>query len=234
MIYSPRRFSLHLTGYVMLFATLIVGTAVARAWQPADEASGDASESAKRVLIVTGEDYPGHKWRETTPVLKQQLAKDKRLAVEVTEDLNFLRSPRLHDYDAVVMHFKNYDPDVPGKLALDNLVRFVEKGGGLMLVHFACGAFEEFKQDYERLAGRVWFGLQPPPGCHQHDPHGRFTVHIADAKHPVTESLSDFETVDELYTCLVGTPPITVLASAVPRHDQLTQSIAVLYATRLV
>jgi type 1 glutamine amidotransferase len=35
-----------------------------------------------------------------------------------------------------------------------------------------------------------------------------------DPDHPVTRGLSDFEADDELYTCLAGTPPIRVLATA--------------------
>ena len=36
-----------------------------------------------RVVIITGNDYPGHKWRETAPVLARQLRGDPRLEVEV-------------------------------------------------------------------------------------------------------------------------------------------------------
>ena len=40
---------------------------------------------SKKVLIVTGIDYPGHKWKLTAPVLAQAIAVDKRLDVTVTE-----------------------------------------------------------------------------------------------------------------------------------------------------
>ncbi|MCL4194676.1 MAG: hypothetical protein KJZ87_23260, partial [Thermoguttaceae bacterium] len=55
----------------------------------------DAAEASARVLIVTGEDYPGHKWQETTPALKSQLEKDSRLAVDVLDDLKRLPSADL-------------------------------------------------------------------------------------------------------------------------------------------
>ena len=35
--------------------------------------SAMAAKNAARVLLVTGEDYPGHKWKETYPVLKAGL-----------------------------------------------------------------------------------------------------------------------------------------------------------------
>ena len=186
----------------------------------------DAPVTTRRVLLVTGEDYPGHKWRETAPALLAELSKDPRLTVNVLADLKSLSTTRLSDYSAVVIHFKNYDPDVPGRAGYDNLTRYVEQGGGLMLVHFACGAFEQFKHDFEQLAGRVWFGMQPPEGRHQHDPHGRFTVNIAVPDHPITKGMSDFETVDELYTCLVGDTPITVVATAVSKVDGKTHPMA--------
>ena len=49
----------------------------------------------KRVLIVTGVDHPGHKWRLTTPVLAAGIDKDPRLAVYVVETPEFLASAKL-------------------------------------------------------------------------------------------------------------------------------------------
>jgi type 1 glutamine amidotransferase len=180
---------------------------------PQADAAG-ASKAAKRILIVTGEDYPGHKWKETTPVLKEQIARDTRLTVDVTEDLTFLRSPQLHDYDAVVVHFKNYDPQVPGRPGFDNLAQFVQRGGGMVLVHFACGAFQEFKDDFAKIAGRAW-----NPKMRGHDPRGEFQVDVVDADHAVTRGMESFRTTDELYTCLDGDAPIKVLAQAQSKVD---------------
>jgi uncharacterized protein len=197
-----------LSGYGL--AMLVAVTASNLAGSLAAQAVSDstAPTQPRRVMIVTGEDYEGHKWQETAPVLQKQLVQDRRLQVEVTEDLGFLRSPDLHGCQAVVMHFKNYDPALPGAEGYQNLVKFVRAGGGLVLVHFACGAFQEFK-DFGTLAGRVW-----DPQLRGHDPHGKFRVEIADQQHPITRGLSGFETTDELYTCLTGDTPITVLAQS--------------------
>ncbi|MFO7904418.1 MAG: ThuA domain-containing protein [Pirellulaceae bacterium] len=183
-------------------------------------------EASRRVLLITGEDYPGHQWRETAPVLLAELYRDSRLTVDVLADLESLQSTKLDHYASVVLHFKNYDPTVPGRDGFDNLANYVKQGGGLVLLHFACGAFEEFKDDFEPLAGRVWFGQQPPPGRHQHDPRGKFTVSIARTDHPITQGMKDFETVDELYTCLEGEVPITPLVTAVSKVDGKTYPIA--------
>lgn len=190
-------------------------------WQVANISGEDMSgaappqrEYAVRCLIVTGEDYPGHKWRETTPILKSALERHGRIKVDVAEDLNVLRTDRLAAYGVVVMHFKNYDPNVPGREGFENLERFVRQGGGLVLVHFACGAFQEFKEDFVKIAGRVW-----DPQLRGHDPHGTFTVRIVDPEHPITRGMKDFETVDELYTCLTGDIPIHQVAAARSKVD---------------
>ena len=174
-----------------------------------------------RVLLLTGEDFKGHKWELTAPVLKDLLAADSRLVIDVNDDLNFLRSEKLHDYDVVVMHFKNYDPEVPGRKGYDNLEKFVQRGGGLVLVHFACGAFQEFKDDFVKVAGRAW-----NPELRGHDKRGPFTVEITDCEHPITRGMKAFETTDELYTCLDGETPIEVLATARSNVDDKDHPMA--------
>ena len=186
----------------------------AGAGRPRAEGGGtNPPTDQRRILLLTGEDYPGHKWRETAPVLRQQLARDARQRIDLVKDLTFLRTPGLHDYRAVVMHFKNYDPRVPGPEGQANLERFVREGGGLVLVHFACGAFQEWPE-FVKLAGRVW-----NPKLRAHDPRGRFRVELLDTGHPITRGLGSFETTDELYTCLDGSVPITVLAESQSKVD---------------
>ena len=192
-------------------AAAIAWLAVAIPAPPAN--AGDAADPA-RVLLLTGEDYAGHKWRETTPVLTAQLQKDARLKVDVVDDLARMAELKLEHYCVVVMHFKNYDPDVPGRQAQRNLEQFVRNGGGLVLVHFACGAFQEWP-GFVRLAGRVW-----NPALRGHDPHGTFRVEFTDVEHPITQGLESFEITDELYTCLDGDAPITLLATARSKVDE--------------
>jgi uncharacterized protein len=182
---------------------------------------GQLQAEGRHILIVTGEDYEGHHWRDTTPVLRKQLEADRRLMIDVHEDLRQLASLDLSGYAAVVMHFKNYDPAVPGRAGFENLAGYVGSGGGLVLVHFACGAFQEFSEEFEKLAGRIW-----NPDLRGHDPHGRFQVLVTRKDHPVTSGIEDFWTEDELYTCLDGTTEIEVLAEAVSKVDGKTYPMA--------
>ena len=172
------------------------------------------------ILLVTGIDYPGHHWRETTPVLVQAIEEDPRLDVRVVMDPFFLECERIEAYRAILLHFMNWKQPGPGPKAQHRLQNLVSSGGGLVLVHFACGAWQEWP-GFVHLAGRVW-----DPNLRGHDPRGRFRVHIADPHHPITKGMSDFETDDELYTCLSGQEPIHVLATARSRVDGKTYPIA--------
>jgi type 1 glutamine amidotransferase len=172
-----------------------------------------AAPAPKEILLVTGQDYPGHLWRQTAPAIVELLQKDPRLTVRVVEDPRFLDSAALTNYAAVVLHFMNWEQPSPGPAARENLRRFVERGGGLMLVHFACGAWQDWPE-FRDLAGRVW-----DPKLRPHDARGPFRVEIADPDHPITRDLKPFETDDELYTCLTGDRPIHVLAQARSKVD---------------
>ncbi|NQU23476.1 MAG: ThuA domain-containing protein [Candidatus Nealsonbacteria bacterium] len=209
----------------IVLATLLTSTDFAQAEPAVSSTFGqqDAeSASPTRVLIVTGEDIASHKWPLTSQVLKRQIEKDERLAVDVLDDLTKLASTNLADYAVVVLHFKNYDPHVPGRTAFDELRQYVEGGGGLVLVHFACGAFQEFKKDFGALAGRVW-----NPTFRAHDRRGKFRVNMTDVDHVITRGMKSFDNaVDELYTCLDGDAPIVILATAVSKVDQKTYPMA--------
>ena len=114
------------------------------------------------------------------------------------------------------MHFKNYRPFVRDKQVRENLAKFVKQGKGLMLLHLACGAFENWPE-FANLAGKTYDHSKA------HDPRGPFTVKIVDSQHPITRGLRDFQADDELYFCVAGERPVEMLATArskVTHHDE--------------
>jgi type 1 glutamine amidotransferase len=179
-----------------------------------------ARKAAKRVLIVTGIDYPGHKWKLTTPVLRQALEDDPRLGVTVVEDFNALARPDLKTYDVVVLHFMPWKVEPPSEACREALKAFVSSGKGLVLVHFACGAFPGW-DEFVKIAGRAY-----DKTLRGHDPHGAFEVKIVKPDHPIVKGMASFETVDELYTCLGGDTPIEVLASSTSKVDKKDYAMA--------
>lgn len=175
----------------------------------------------KRVIILTGDDFKGHLWRETGPEFAAILRTDPNIEVTISESPYLLGSPVLSSYDAVFLHFKNYHDRLPSGEALwKNLESCVHGGGGLVIAHFGCGAMQEWN-GFVKIAGRVW-----DPKKRGHDPYGEFLVRILQTGHPATRDLTDFKTTDELYTCLAGDTGIQVLADATSKVDQSVHPMA--------
>ncbi len=205
--------------FIGWFGVLSIGLCLGLFVHAQAPSTAPAARAKARVLLVTGEDYPGHVWRQTAPVLAEALRADKRLEVVAVEDPAFLDSPAINAYDVIVLHFQNWQRPGPGTAARENLRRFVEIGKGVALVHFACGAWFGEWPEFQQVAGRVWFGPEPGPGKRQHDPYGPFRVELVKPHHPVVRGMSDFDTQDELYTCLTGDHPIEILAQAKSKLD---------------
>lgn len=195
---------------IILF--LCVWQDTASAANPVATAAAGSKQTAD-VLIVTGIDHPAHNWRQTAPVLAEILRKDKRLKVRIVEDPHFLDSSALQRYDVVVLHFMDWEQPAPGPKARANLQKSVKDGKGLFVVHFACGAFQDWPE-FRNLAGRVW-----DPKARAHDPRGPFRVNITEMPHPITQGMKSFEIEDELYTCLTGDRPVDMLATARSKVD---------------
>ena len=185
-------------------------------------AVADGEEPDKiRLVIVTGHQYPGHKWRETTPALEDGLKQDPRFDVTVIEDVEFLASPKLHEYNVVILNYCNWErPEGISSKAKANFQRFLKQGGGLTIIHFTNGAFHfslpkagaaDWPEWRTNICRRVWDHGEGKSG---HDPYGRFRVDIADPKHPIGRGMKSFETVDELYFRQQGDEPVHVVASA--------------------
>jgi type 1 glutamine amidotransferase len=206
----------HRAAYLFLCIAFLVSV---RLLPPAAAAQPAEGKPAK-ILVLTGNEYPGHHWKETAPLLAKFLATDSRLATSVNPDPKFMASPKLFDYDAVVLNYMNWNSPDPGPEARANLKKYVAGGKGLVLVHFACGAFQGWPE-FAEIAGRVWDPKRRP-----HDPYGKFTVEIADRSHPISQGMPPFETTDELYTCLAGSAAIHVLAKATSKVDQKEYPLA--------
>ena len=107
-------------------------------------------------LIVDGQN--GHDWKATTPVLKKLLEETGLFAVDVAtsppkgEDMSGFQ-PNFAAYDVVI---SNYQGDPWPEETQKALVDYVSGGGGLVIYHFACAAFPDWKEYNEMIALGGW------------------------------------------------------------------------------
>src|SRR4051794_5394920 len=98
---------------------------------------------ALRVLLIAGnEAHRWHNWERTTPALQALLDRDKRIRVDVSLDIEDLGKRKLADYRALLLNYCNWhDPKGLSARSKEAFVGYLRDGGGLLVVHFANGAF---------------------------------------------------------------------------------------------
>ncbi|MGQ9575309.1 MAG: ThuA domain-containing protein [Thermoguttaceae bacterium] len=188
-----------------------------------------------KALIVTGQN--GHDWKGTTPVLKDILQQTGLFTVDVAtsppkgQDMSGFK-PDFAAYDVVV---SNYQGDPWPDQTKKALVDYVKGGGGLVIYHFACAAFPDWKEYNEMIGLGGWGGRnekwgpyirwrdgkivrdQSPGPTGGHGPMQPFQLVIRQPNHPITKGLPEkfMHVPDELYGWLRGPAKnLTVLATA--------------------
>jgi hypothetical protein len=121
-------------------------------------AHGTAAPPRVRVLILDGQN--NHDWRRTTTALRRTLLAAGRftVAVSTTPDKGAPPAawdgwrPDLGHYDVVV---SNYNGEAWPPRVREDFVRFVESGGGAVMVHAANNPFPEWPE-FNRMIGLGW------------------------------------------------------------------------------
>ena len=113
-----------------------------------------------KALILTGYHHPGHDWRNLTAALIQTLEQDPRIQADVTENIEDLATSKISQYDLLVLNYNNWDKPGLSYASKENFVRYLNGGGGLVLVHFANGAFNYTLPNKD-------FGLERIPHTHR-------------------------------------------------------------------
>jgi type 1 glutamine amidotransferase len=188
-----------------------------------------------KALIVDGQN--GHDWKSTTPVLKKLLEETGLFTVDVATsppkgaDMSAFK-PDFAAYDVVV---SNYQGDAWPEATKKALVDYVSGGGGLVIYHFACAAFPDWKEYNEMTGLGGWGGRNEKSGPYVrwrdgkivrdetpgkgggHGPAQEFQLVVRDPNHPITKGLPEkfMQCQDELYGWLRGPAKnLTVLATA--------------------
>ncbi len=180
------------------------------------------TERAIRAVMVTGHHHPAHDWRATTEAVRAALGRDSRFQLTVWEDPEKLATEDLGQYDLLIQNYCNWETPTLSAPAREKLLRFVRGGKGLLLVHFANGAWLDWPE-YRWLSRRVW--IDPVSG---HDPYGAFRVE-ARGSHPITEGIQPFETRDELYFRQQGMLPVQPLLFAKSKVTGQDEPLAFVY-----
>jgi type 1 glutamine amidotransferase len=186
-----------------------------------------------QAAIVTGHQHPAHDWRATTKALEDVLRGDPRVRVSVATDPEEFFTRQKLAADVLVFNYCNWQRPGLSDKAKAHFIKYLEDGGGLVLVHFANGAFHFSLPgggdwdwpEYRRICRRVW----DHKGKSGHDAFGKFRVDIPNQEHPITKGMQPFETVDELYFRQAGDEPIEVLATARSKVTGQDEPMAFVY-----
>jgi type 1 glutamine amidotransferase len=150
-----------------------------------------------KALLLSGGQRNHHGYRRQANLLQKVLEDSKQFEVTVCEDAAVLEAPSLARYDLVIATADRRDPEFrltePQQRAL---LRFVHGGKGLFSLHGFCCADPAWVPEMRDLLGGVLAHFGTPDTKVK---FGRFPLKVADANHPITRGLGDFEHDDELY-----------------------------------
>ena len=192
-----------------------------------------------RVLILDGRH--NHAWQQTSPELRRALHASGRFQVDVAtappreDEMNRFR-PAFDSYAAVVLNYTDYGNGGAWPVETrQSLVRYVRRGGGLVVVHAASSAFPQWPEFNEITGLGGWGGRNelsgpylvfrdgavvresaPGPAGHHGQQHP-YQITLRDRNHPITAGLPPvwMHASDELFDHLRGPArQLTVLATA--------------------
>ncbi|WP_435017810.1 ThuA domain-containing protein [Tundrisphaera sp. TA3] len=179
-------------------------------------ADAAGAERPIKALIITGDTHPAHNWKETTPVLKDQLTLPGKVEVDVTTNpAKDLTDENLAKYDVLLLNYKDHHPSPETTWSDANKAAFLKAvhdgGKGVVLIHHASSSFVKPNwAEFEKAIAGGW----RTQGFH--GPAHAFAVKKTAAEHPISAGApAEFAHVkDELYQNCMVTPGSTVLATA--------------------
>jgi type 1 glutamine amidotransferase len=212
---------------VLVAVASVVALAAARAAAPI------------RVMLIDGESAGTyHDWQRTTPALRKMLAETGLFDVSVVTvpagPGPASIKPDFSKYQVVVLNYDAPDDRWPADVK-SSFERFVQDGGGVVVVHAADNAFPGWPAFNDMIgiggwrarneqAGPYWFyrdgTLVSDPSPGRAGSHGKrvpFQITLRDTTHPITRGLPPLwmHQGDELYARMRGPGRnMTVLATA--------------------
>ncbi len=151
-----------------------------------------------KIIIISGGQH--HNFEKCTTILTEFLKTKEGCEIGTTQDLNILKKNNIEKFDLCILYTQG------GKLTKeqeDGITNFVRSGGKIIGIHSASDSFKENKK-YIDMLGSVFIG---------HGPTHRFDVTIFNKSHYITQRVSDFSIMDELYL-LEYQKEVEILATA--------------------
>jgi len=153
-----------------------------------------ADSPSKRVLLITG----GHDF-EHTPFIEMF---DSFAGIEFDEAVqpqaNDVYGATSAQYDALVFYDMVQDISDAQKQAF---VDMLQQGKGVVFLHHSLVSYQEWEEFEDIIGGRYYLESEAdslrPASTYRHDVN--IPVKIVDRMHPITQSLDDFEILDEVY-----------------------------------
>jgi uncharacterized protein len=199
-----------------------------------------AAATKKPISAVIIDGRHNHDWRETTSQLRQilieaQFRVDVATVPPASSGLAAFR-PNLTAYDVVVLNYTDFGNDGRWSSGLESdFVKFVSRGGGVVVVHAASSAFPHWSEFNEIIGLGGWGGrdetsgpflhfkdgvivrdTSPRKGGHHGQQHA-YVVASRSPEHPIMRGLPAKwrHEVDELFDTLRGPAKrLEVLATA--------------------
>ncbi len=179
------------------------------------------------VMLLDGQmSFEGHKWAETSPIIKAILDATGRFKVNAVTSPekgkpNDDFCPAFADYDVIVV---NYEGDNWPQKTRKAFVEYIQKGGGLVVIHAADNGFPQWQEWNEMIGFGGWGGRNEesgpmiwwendkikydisPGSAGYHGKRADWLVTIRDKEHPITKGLPEkwMHCCDELYSKMRG------------------------------
>ena len=180
-----------------------------------------------KLMLLDGQSGgPYHAWQLTTPVLKKELEETGLFQVDVVTappsggDFSSFQ-PAFDKYQAIVWNLDS--PEWPASL-MTSFERYVNNGGGVVIVHAADNAFPQWKafnamigiggwRNRDEKSGPLWFfrdgklvSDSSPGRAGSHGNRLPIQLTMQDSEHPIAKGLPKqwMHAGDELYAAMRG------------------------------
>ena len=165
------------------------------------------NDHSVKILVLSGSN--NHDWQNTTPLIREILARHENFTVDITEKPETINSSMLKSYDVIVSNWNMFPEreQLWNPEAKQALLDFLSRGGGFVCIHGASATHYDWPPYLEITGGR--WGEKT-----SHGPISDHTVQIVRQEHPITKGLRDFTIRDELWVDLECSPNIEVLCVA--------------------